>query len=66
MLMDTGADVNVKLLYLAPLWANLGLVYPAERSAKHIAALGVLTEEEVVVGPPSPGCATLAHIQEVP
>ena len=64
MLMDTGADVNVKLLYLATLWANLGLVHPTERSAKNIAALGVLTEEEVVVG--GPGCAALAHIQEVP
>ena len=52
MLMDTGADVNVKLLYLATLWANLGLVHPTERSAKNIAALGVLTEEEVVVGGP--------------
>ena len=52
MLMDTGADVNVKLLYLATLWANLGLVHPTERSAKNIAALGVLTEEEVVVGAP--------------
>ena len=52
MLIDTGADVNVKLMYLATLWANLGLVHPTERSAKNIAALGVLTEEEVVVGGP--------------
>ena len=60
MLMDTGADVNVKLLYLATLWANLGLVHPTERSAKNIAALGVLTEEEVVVGGPWV-CNTCAH-----
>ena len=60
MLMDTGADVNVKLLYLATLWANLGLVHPTERSAKNIAALGVLTEEEVVVGGPW-ACSTCAH-----
>ena len=60
MLMGTGADVNAKLLYLATLWANLGLVHPTERSAKNIAALGVLTEEEVVVGAPWV-CNTCAH-----
>ena len=48
-LMDRGADVNSKLLYLATLWANLGLVHPTEKSAKNIAALGVLTEAELVI-----------------
>ena len=51
-LMDSGADVNTKLLYLATLWANLGLVRPSEKSSKNIAALGVLTEQEVVIAGP--------------
>ena len=48
-LMDSGKDVNTKLLYLATLWANLGLVHPSEKSSKNIAALGVLTEQEAVI-----------------
>ena len=33
-LMDSGVDVNSKLLHLATLWANLGLMHPTETSAK--------------------------------
>ena len=51
-LMDSGKDVSTKLLYLATLWANLGLVHPSEKSSKNIAALGVLTEPEVVIAGP--------------
>ena len=51
-LMDSGKDVSTKLLYLATLWANLGLVHPSEKSSKNIAALGVLTEQEVVIAGP--------------
>ena len=51
-LMDSGKDVSTKLLYLATLWANLGLVHPSEKSSRNIAALGVLTEQEVVIAGP--------------
>ena len=51
-LMDSGVDVNSKLYHLATLWANLGLMTPTETSAKNIAALGVLTEQEIVVAGP--------------
>ncbi len=51
-LMDSGADVNSKLCCLANLWANLGLDHPTEKSARNIAALGVLTEQEVVIAGP--------------
>ena len=64
-LMDSGTDVNAKLLYLATLWANLGLVHPSEKSSNNIAALGVLTEQEVVSAGPH-WCSALAHIQKVP
>ena len=64
-LMDSGKDVSTKLLYLATLWANLGLVHPSEKSSRNIAALGVLTEPEVVIAGP-PGCLAFAHILEVP
>ena len=50
--MVRGTDVNTKLPDLAILWANLGLVHPSEKSSKHIAALGVLTEQEVVIAGP--------------
>ena len=48
-LLDCSVDVTSKLLYLATLWASLGLMHPTERSAKNIAALGVLTEAELVI-----------------
>ena len=50
--MDSAVDVNSKLVYLATLWANLGLEHPTEVSAKNIAALGVLTEEHIVIAGP--------------
>ena len=48
-LLDCSVDVTSKLLYLATLWASLGLMHPTEKSAKNIAALGVLTEAELVI-----------------
>ena len=60
-LMDSGKDVSTKLLYLATLWANLGLVHPSEKSSKNIAALGVLTEQEVVIAAPPRVFSTCAH-----
>ena len=43
-LLDSSVDVTSKLLYLATLWASLGLMHPTERSANNIAAVGVPTE----------------------
>ena len=51
-LMDSKEDVNCKLVHLAKFWANLGLEHPTEKSAKNIAALAVLTEQDVVIAGP--------------
>eukprot|EP00975_Prorocentrum_lima_P053720 11273136-Prorocentrum_lima.AAC.1 len=47
--MDNATDASQKLLHLATFWANLGLSCPTEKSAKNIAALGVLTEQEMII-----------------
>ena len=51
-LMDSHSDVTCKLVHLCNFWANLGLQHPTEKSAKDIAALAVLTDQEVVIAGP--------------
>ena len=51
-LMDSHSDVTCKLVHLCIFWASLGLQHPTEKSAKDIAALAVLTEQEVVIAGP--------------
>ena len=51
-LLDQGVDVNSKLVHLATFWSELGLEHPTEVSAKNIAALGVLTEADMMIAGP--------------
>ena len=51
-LMDSHSDVSCKLVHLCNFGANLGLQHPTEKSAKDIAALASLTEQELVIAGP--------------